>query len=182
MSQPNDPNEGKVVMFTNITSQDFSHPWNGHPYFVKAGETVPFPYYLGEHLATHLARKILLATDKGATVYDPKDPTMANGNGTVLWNQQTEDDLKNKILGETFTQEIKRAKTENELLAEQVAELRKLVEERKDKVVAPASIEGYRDKAQVIAEMKALGLPVDARQSKAKLEEQLAKSKQPVTA
>lgn len=182
MSEMRDPNEGKVVMFTNITDQDFSHPWGGHPYFVKAGETVPLPFYLGDHLATHLARKILLATDKGARAYDPKDLTNANGLGTPIWNQETENQMKAKILGDTFTQEAMRPKSEHELLREQVEQLKKLFEERQlSNVAPPTSLDGYKDKGEVIAELKKLGQPVDARKSKDKLEEQLAEAKKNVT-
>jgi hypothetical protein len=47
------PNEGKVVSFTNITAQDFSHAYAGVPYYIPAGQTLMFPYHLGKHLAKH---------------------------------------------------------------------------------------------------------------------------------
>lgn len=170
------PNEGKVVSFTNITNEDFSHPYGGVPYFVPAGQTLMFPYHLGHHLAKHLARKILIAGDKGATAYDPKDPTMANGNGTVLWNETTEKALIQKILGETFTHEVPRQKTEMELLKEQVEMLNKKFSEGKDPIT-PMSADGFKDKGQIINELKALGVAVDARKSKAALETQLEEAK-----
>lgn len=176
------PNEGKVVSFTNISSQDFTHPYGGAPYFVPAGQTLLFPYHLGKHLAKHLARKMLLSEDKGAQAWDPKDPSMANGNGTVLWNQETENKLIEKILGQSYTHEVPRKKTEEEILREQVAELNKFKDEylKKNDLKAQtnelASTEGFKDKGQLIAELKALGQTVDARKSKASLEAQLAEA------
>lgn len=175
------PNEGKVVSFTNVTAQDFTHNFGGVPYFVPAGETVMFPYHLARHLAKHLSRKILLGEDKGAQAYDPKDETMKNGNGTVLWNETTEKKMMDKILGESFSHEVARPKTEVELMREQIAELNKFkeqfIEKNNLKPSAPVpelpSSEGFKDKGEIISELKKLGIPVDARKSKATLEAQL---------
>lgn len=169
------PNEGKVISFTNITDKDFSHPFAGVPYQIPAGQTVMFPYHLGRHLAKHLARKILLSGDKGATQYDPKDPTMANGNGTVLWNEDSENKMIEKILGDSFTHEVSKPKTELELMREQVAELNKFKSEflEKNSLATAPSPEGFLEKGQIIEQLKKLGLQPDARKSKASLEAQL---------
>lgn len=171
-----DPNEGKVVSVTNITDKDFSHQYGGVPYFVPAGQTLMFPFFLGKHLAKHLARKILLSTDKGATVYDPKDPSMSNGNGTVIWNEQTENEMIGRILGETFTHEVQKPKTEMELLREHVEALNKKFNTPQEPM-APVSADGFKDKGQIIEELRKMGQPVDARKSKATLEAQLEAAK-----
>lgn len=178
------PNAGKVVSFTNITNEDFSHPYDGTPYLIPAGQTVQFPYHLGRHLAKHLSRKILLSGDKGATQYDPKDTTAANGNGTVLWNEDSENKLIEKILGEVSTHEVAKPKTEMELMREQIAELNKMKDEflsknhlSEPKTEMRTDPEGFKDKGQLIEELKKLGLPVDARKSKASLEAQLKEAK-----
>jgi hypothetical protein len=61
-------NEKTIVIFENISSDDFTGKWNSIPYTVKAGETQKLPQYLARHLAKHLATREL-----GATVMD-KDP------------------------------------------------------------------------------------------------------------
>lgn len=170
------PTEGMVVNFTNISDSDFTHAWGGVPYFVPAKATLPFPYHLGHHLATHLARKMLLANDKGATMYDPRDTSAANGNGTILWNEETEKAMVLKMLGETFTHEVPKPKTELELLREQVEKLHQQFGQGKD-AIAPINPDGFKDKGQIIDEMKKLGLPVDARKSKETLETQLEAAK-----
>lgn len=116
-------NVGKVISFTNIDAEDFTHKWGGQPFFVKAGETVMFPYDLAEHLAKHLARKILLRTDKSSTVYDPKDPS--GGTGQRIWTVEDEQQLVKRILGTAIQQEVPREKTEVEILNEKVDALQK---------------------------------------------------------
>lgn len=177
-----DPNAGKVVTFTNLSDSDFTHSFSGTPYFVPAGATLQFPYHLGKHLATHLSRKMLISQDKGATQYDPKDATSANGNGTVLWNEETEGKLVDRILGEVYTHEIEKPKTELELLKEKVAELNKFNQEflKGNNMPSEGSEkpvdESFKDKGEIIAELKKKGLTVDARKSKASLEAQLKES------
>ena len=168
-------NEGKVVSLTNISSQDFTHQFGGIPYFVPKGETLMFPYDLAHHLAKHLSRRILIEGDKGAEVYDPKDSSMANGNGSILWNESTENDMIARILGETFINEVPAEKSEMEKLKAQVEELNKKFSTGKD-ALPEAKTEGYQDKGEIIESLKKLGIAVDARKSKAKLEEQLSEA------
>lgn len=54
------PNEAKVVRFTNIFDFDYTHAYGGVPYQLRAGETLLFPWAIGDHLATHLARQALI--------------------------------------------------------------------------------------------------------------------------
>lgn len=153
---------GKVVVFHNISSEDFTHSYGGQPFFVKAGDSVTYPYDLADHLATHLARAILLGNarmDKAKL-----------GSDMPLWNEETERELKAKILGEKMTQDVPPTLSEAEEVAKKVEELNAATEG------APLSPDGYKDKSEVIDEMKKLGLPVDARLSKGKLEEQLAQA------
>lgn len=169
------PNAGKIVMFTNITNKDFTHAFGGQPFFVKAGETVPFPYELGYHLAKHLSRRIFLDEDTSPTTYDPNHPETKSGVGAPLWNDDTEKAMINKILGKTFENEVSAPKSEIELLKEQVAALNEKFggtkEEELPPVVTPevASSGTYKDKAEVIAELTLKGIKFDARQSKDKL-------------
>lgn len=172
-------NYGKVCSFTNITNQDFTHSWGGQPFFIKAGDTAMFPYDLARHLAKHLARKILLANDKGLTQYDPKDPT--GGTGKAVWGEEEEKALASKILGESFQHDVPREKTEIELLKEQVANLQDLYGASKTEVtpeventlVQDDKEPNLLDKVQIIAELEKQGKTFDRRWNKAKLLEAL---------
>jgi len=127
------PNEGRVIAFTNITDEDFTHPYGGQPFFVKARETVMFPWSLANHLATHLARKVLLKTDKSSKQYDPKDET--GGVGKPIWDDQAENELKSKILGASYQQEVATPKSEIELLKEQVDQVLGTLSDRERRVL-----------------------------------------------
>lgn len=183
-------NYGKVCSFTNITNQDFTHSWGGQPFFIKAGETAMFPYDLANHLAKHLARKILLANDKGLTQYDAKDPT--GGTGRAIWGEEEEKVLAAKILGESFQHDVPREKSEIELLKEQVANLQNLyggtsptppkvsptdgtgqLASTEEATKSPTPSGSLLDKVQIIAELEKQNKPFDRRWGKAKLLELL---------
>ena len=155
---------GKVVSFTNKSSKDFEHAYGGQPYFVKAGETKLYPYELAEHLAKHLARRMLLEKDTSATTFDPNDPT--KGTGQALWNEETEKNLIDKLLGDPMTQTVEPPKSENEVILEKVTQLNTNLGETVPTV-------GYQDKKEVIDELNKRGIKFDARLTKVKLEDLL---------
>ena len=174
------PNLGKVVIFTNIDDQDFEHAYNGQPFRVPAGESQHMPFDLANHLATHLARKILLRGDGGKNIYDPTDKS--GGSGIKIFGETEERKLKDKILGNTYQVERPREENEVERLQREVKELNKFV---KDNVPGLKAVEstpivdgtdGYETKADVIAKLNSLGIKFDARQNKDKLIEHLNNS------
>lgn len=182
---PVNPNAGRVVRFTNITDKDFSHAFGGQPFFVKAGETVMFPYDLAKHLAKHLARRIFLDADTSPTQYDPNDKT--GGTGKALWDEAKEQEMMGKILGESFTEELLAPKSELEQLKEKVEALNARFNQppvveavagttpsQDTSEITQSDVKangtGYRDKADVIAELQKRNIQFDARQTKAKLE------------
>lgn len=172
-------NLGKVVKFTNITDKDFSHAFGGQPFFIKAGETVMFPYPLGHHLAKHLARRIFIDGDTSATSYDPKDPSQ--GAGIPLWNADKEQAMINKILGDVYEDSKPVQKTENEILREKVDQLQaQFAELLGEKATSDGSV--YKDKQDVVEELTALGITFDARKGKAELEKLLKEQKEKVFA
>ena len=175
----------KIVRVTNISDFDFTGElgarYGGRDFFIPAGGSLLTPLTVGNHLATHLARQILLR--KAPT----RDEGELDGKGKdrPLWDDAVISDLKSRILVEVYEEEKKSPQTEAEVLAAKVAEL--------NKVVAPESEEGgnadasgivpaedsndstivYKDKAQVIEELKKKNVSFDARASKTKLEELL---------
>jgi len=152
----------KVVTFTNITTEDFSHPFNGQAYFVAKGETKIFPFVLADHLATHLARKILLAKDKIVAVKDDQ----TGGLGAPIWSDEAVEELKRQILGEVETRMPDVVKSQDEILREKVEELNQESGE-------PVDPEEYKSKKEVIDALTAKGIAVDVRKTKSELEAEL---------
>jgi len=148
----------RIVRFTNISNEDFTHLYHGQPFTIKAAESLLFPFDLGRHLSKHLARKILFSK---ASIADLK-------NDRVPFSNEDEGSLIAKILGEETNSPVSKALSEDEILRQRIAELN---------VNKPEGVLEGRTKADVIADMEKLNLPVDKRLSMAKLEEQLAEAK-----
>ena len=177
----------KIVRLTNISEFDFTGElgacYGGRDFFVPAGGSLLCPLTVGDHLATHLARQILI---KKAPI---RDGNQIDGKGTdrPLWDDAVIDELKSKIIAEVYEEEKKTPLTEEERLAQKVVELNKVVapteEEKQDGNVDASGIVpaedssgselAYKDKAQVIEELKKKEIPFDARLGKSKLEELL---------
>lgn len=157
----------KTVVFENIADFDFTPEmgamFGGIGYPVKSGERKIWLWDLADHIAGALAKQICLRQDKSSSSYDPKDPT--GGNGAVLWTQQKIDDLKAKMMSDVQIGEKPRVLSEAERVQQKVAEL--------NQVEPEITAVGYRDKAEIIAELQKKGLQFDARQSKANLEKLL---------
>lgn len=152
----------KVVTFTNISEEEFEHSYNGQVYFVAAGETLILPFSLADHLAKHLARKILISQDKIVSVKDD----VTGGLGAPIWSEEAVNALKAKILGEVESRKQDLPKSEDEILREKISELNQVADE-------PADAETYRSKKDVIEALEAKGKPVDVRKTKDELLEQL---------
>lgn len=189
MNQPiSNPNDFKVVDFVNNTDFDFTPAmgsmYDSRPIFgmtgiagIAAGERISLPYHIGHQLALNLAKQCLI---RKALPHDPKD---ANPTGTPLWNEEGIEIMKNSFLTELYTNEKPVAMSETDKLMAQVAELNKLVRDnlpnmKKDSdenvTVETAGSSIYKDKAEVIAALKAKGITYNARDSKATLEKLLA--------
>jgi len=172
MADEQSPNVGKVVVMTNITDKDFTHAYGGVPFTVKAGESMNFPYDVGVHLARHLARRILIQGDKGATKWDGKDVTNNNGNGSPIWNEQNEETTMQHILGETYTVEVKAKESEATQLRRQVEELNRKFEDFRKEVTATdepsVSTEGFERK-DLFAKCKELNIATTPKDTNADL-------------
>jgi hypothetical protein len=152
-------NIGKVVEMTNLDNEDFTHPYGGVPFTVKAGETMTFPFDVGLHLAKHLARKILIRGDKGATSWRADDPTNNGGNGFPIWNAETEETMIKKILGESFTVEAEKEKSEIEKLQEEISRLNEFRRKFEEEPKAEASGDiATMNRKELFAEAKRLGV------------------------
>lgn len=181
--QNSNPNDFKVVDFTNKTDFDFTPEmgcmFDSRPIFgilgvsgIKAGESIKLPYHIGHRLATNLAKAVMT---RQAPPDQPGVPT-----GVPLWNESKLLALKNSFITDLYSEAKPIAETEVDRLINKVAELNKLVEENIVRKVdeTPAIVEStpgiYKDKAEVIAELTKRNISFDARQSKANLEKLIA--------
>lgn len=194
---PQNPNEAKVVRFTNIFDFDYTHAYGGVPYQLRAGETLLFPWVIGDHLATHLARQALIRK----APYRDENSTDGRGGETTrsdrpLWDDTAIDALKAKILQDAYTEQRETPVSEAEKLRQKVEDLNKqfpgLVKETSPTEAVNAQppadndhvLEGasqfpasdgvvYADKAEVIAALEKKGVTFNPRATKATLEKLL---------
>ncbi len=101
------PNEARVVKLTNPFDFDYTHAYGGVPYQLRAGSTQLFPWAIGDHLATHLARQAII---RKAPLRDENAADGRGGESTrsdrPLWDDTAIDELKKKILSEAYTEEV----------------------------------------------------------------------------
>jgi len=175
-------NDVKIVRITNISNFDFTGDlgarYGGRDFFVPAGGQLLAPYTIGDHLATHLARQILL---KGAPIRDGNQ-TDGKGSDRPLWDDLKIAELKSKIMVEVYQEEKPVILSETDRLAQKVVGLNKEVGPGEGGNTDASGIVPtesgnseitYQDKAQVIEALNAKGITFDARASKVKLEDLL---------
>ena len=142
---------------TNITDSDFTHKYDGAPFKIRANETLTFPWGIGEHLARHLARKILISGDKGATQYDPKDLSAMNGHGSVIWNADSEKAMMVRILGDSWTVAQGEKKSEIEILREEITKMNEWRKSIENGDPMPSVATSDKSRKELIDELKSLG-------------------------
>lgn len=155
-----------VMKFTNISSKDFSHPYHGQPISVRAGESLLLPAEVADHIATHLARRILL--DKAEAGRLAKDEP--------LWSDTVVEKLKAQILAEAYVKEPVGVPSEQQRVAKEIEELN-AAEPGAITPAEAAAPDTYKDKQAVLDEYAALTFPMDPRKSKAVLIKELADAK-----
>jgi len=153
----------RIVRFTNITSEDFTHSYHGVPYTVKANEVMLFPYDLGRLLSRHLARKILFAGMSKEVLGKDRAP----------FTGDDENQLIAKIMIDASNMPISHELSQAEILRKRVDEINANPPEG----INVSVLQSGRTKIDVMTEMEKLGLPVDKRSSMEKLESQLQEAK-----
>lgn len=178
-------NDIQIVRVTNISDFDFTGElgarFGGRDFFIPAGGSLLAPKTIGSHLAKHLARQILL---KKAPIRDASE-TDGKGSDRPLWDDTLVGDIMAKIMVEVYQEDKPKVVSPDEAMAQKVADLNRVekeVEAEKGGNADASSIvpvEGtsgdlvYKDKSQVIEELRAKGVAFDARASKSKLEDLL---------
>lgn len=159
--------EYKIVRFTNKTDFDFTPDmgarFGGVPYHLPAGKSLLAPKPVAQLLAKHLARQTFI---KKAPIRDGSE-TDGKGSDRALWTEEQVKEVANRFLSEEFEQELPVPQSETERMVQKIQEL--------NKTLAPeVPTEGYKDKAEVIAELEKRGIAHDKRSNKEKLEKLLA--------
>jgi hypothetical protein len=172
-------NDHKVVTFKNIAVFDFTPAlgamFNSRPIFGKVakdrivvGEELFFPYHIGRRLAINLAKAMLVAVIPPPE-YGKGDPAQAGSKSS--FGDEEINNLVGKILVSEYSEEKPIQESETDKLLKKFEELNKTVESLKAEKV---SVDGFKDKKQVIEELTKKGITFDARKSKAELEKLLA--------
>ena len=157
-----------VVMFKNIDKEDFTHPYDGIPWTVRAREVLPLQYPIAMHLAKHLALRMLRRQKIEKGIVGDKDRL---GKPINLYPVAEVEKLMDQMILESIEQPAERVKTPGELEKEKTAELSEKFGPRAKKLGKPAT-----DKKEVIAELKRRGVKHDPRAPIGKLLEKLVES------
>ena len=101
MEREAEERERQIVRFTNIDKESFTHSFRGISITVIAGASQVMRLPEADHLAIHLARKILSREKKAKMSEADKQK------GGQLWTESEIYDLKTRILSEIATEEPK---------------------------------------------------------------------------
>lgn len=150
-------NERRIVRFTNIDNESFTHSYKGISITVQAGQSYIARFPEADHLATHLARKILARDKKKRGAKDdPKAP--------LLWTNEEVSALKEKIITPMGSESPQRLSAE---------EQRKIDQRHLEEKYTPTPKVAEVTKADVIRDLKARGIEADVNKSKEELLKQL---------
>lgn len=173
-------NDLKIVTVTNISDFDFNGElgarFGGRDYLIPAGKSLTVPFHAGEHFAKHLAQAIII---KGAPIRTDKE-LAGKGSSTPLWNEESIKELMTKILSGSYKEEAPVVKSAEDAMVDKIKQLNETISEDGNMDASSISINTsestdgteivYKDKAQIISELKAKGITFDPRSSKTALE------------
>lgn len=146
-------NERLIVRFTNIDGENFTHSFRGISITINAGESYNCRFSEGDHLAKHLARKILSRKRKAEMTKAQRQA------GKRLYNDNEVQVLKDRILTK-LGEETPKPLTPEEIRKKDIERLEKEFPTKKPTDVT---------KADVIKELEALGVEVDVNKSEEEL-------------
>ena len=147
--------ERRIVRFTNVDRESFTYAYRGVSITVQAGESYIGRFPECNHLATHLARKILSREAKSKS--NKNDPVK-------LWTPEQIEELRGRIITPMGNEAPSAAPTPEDKRKE---DLRKIETEFPQKPVPPVT------KKEVIADLKKRGVEADVNKSLAELLKQL---------
>lgn len=151
-------NERRIVRFTNIDKEDFTHSFRGISISVDAGKSYTCRFPEGDHLATHLARKIIARAKKVAGA--DKDYK-----GTILYTDEEINELKQKIVTDLGSDAPKTLTPEEQRKTD--------IKGLEDKYPTAPPKKEKVTRAQVIKSLEERGIQVDINKSNDELLKQL---------
>lgn len=138
----------KIVKFTNIDFESFTHSYGGISMTARPGMSIIGTWHLCDHLATHLARKIL-AREKKKTI----KPNEKN----TLYTAEQVNVFKKKLITE-----INAGENQDNVNTERV-----MADIKPKEVSIPAPVKVTRQ--DIIRDLKARGLKFDIHKTNAEL-------------
>lgn len=138
----------KIIKFTNIDVESFTHSYGGVSFTARSGMSIIGTWHLCDHLATHLARKIL-AREKKKTI-KPNEKH-------VLYTDEQVELFKKKILSD-----INETENQDNVNTEKV-----MAEIKPKEVKSPEPVKVTRQ--DIIRDLKARGLKFDIHKTNAEL-------------
>lgn len=147
--------ERRIVRFTNIDKESFTHAYRGVSITVQAGESYIGRFPECNHLATHLARKMLAREAKSK---------VSKNEPVKLWTPEGIEELKGKILTPMGNETPPAPPTLEEKRKEDLEKI------KKEFPVEPAPPVTKKD---VIVELKKRGVEADVKKTLKELLEQL---------
>lgn len=119
------------------------------------------PYDVANHLAKHLARQILLKRPSNVRLSEDKE----------LWSEGLENEVKAQILSDVQDRPKAPVPSEQERIRQEVEALNQAEDMNLDSA-------NYETKKEVMDKLKELGVPFEARKTKAELQKELARALQ----
>jgi hypothetical protein len=156
--------ERKIVRFTNVDGESFTHSFRGISTTVAPGASQIMRYPEADHLATHLARKMLSRKKKAELPAN-------DSKGVQLWTEKSVEELKARIISEVG-EETPRGLSAEEAHKRDLESLdREFGKPPKGASAAPAPTGRPKDvtKKDVIKELEARGIEVDEKKTKEEL-------------
>lgn len=160
MQRKADELERVIVRFTNIDNESFTHSFRGISITVGAGQSLNLRLPEADHLATHLARKILSRRKKA----EPNQDKIGN-----LWTEKEITDMKEKILSPLGTEETGSISPEEARKRDVEALQTKFSPDGSQKEPVQTKV----SKRDVITDLEGRGVKVDVSKSKEELLEQV---------
>lgn len=139
--------ERRIVRFKNIDKESFTHSYRGVSITIQAGESYVGRFPECNHLATHLARKMLSREAKNRS--SKNDPVK-------LWTPEQVNELKDRILTSIGDESIPSAPTPEEKRKQDLENI------KKDFPLEPVPPVTKKD---VIAELKKRGVEADVKKT-----------------
>ncbi len=150
--------ERQIVRFTNIDNESFTHSFRGISTTVASGASQIMRLPEADHLAIHLARKILSRAKK--------EQNKANDKSQSLWNDKEINDLKSQILSVISTEPSQRL-TAEESHKKDLESLNKEYSPIKENTTKEEAV--TVTKKDIIKDLEARGVKVDVSKSKEEL-------------